>query len=205
MALCSQSDIEALRQIEFTLDPDPMLADLIRQAEGIIEGVTGRSFAVVANAEVETDILDQTDGLIWLETYPVTAVALATADGDPIDASRFQWQSDGRIRRPSTFGAMTWAWQFEAYTSHRWPTGTVITYSGGASDPDEIPQDLRTLCAEITADLFDRGAGTGPAGVVSESLGGWSASYQRAAGNLTVQQRKIVRRYTRDRGSLVLT
>lgn len=204
MGLCSQSDIETLRQIEFTLDPDPTVANLIRLAEGTLEGVTRRSFKVVSGVEVETDSLNQSDGLIWLETYPVSAVALESADGDTIPSSSYMWRADGRIRRPTSGMAATWSWQYEPFRSHRWPPGTVITYSGGASDPDDIPADLRMLCAEIAADLFDKGAGAGPAGVVQESLGGWSATYQRLAGNLTDQQKKIARRYVRDRGALVL-
>ena len=205
MALCSQADIEALRQIEFTNDPDPMVAEIIRHAEGILEGITGRSFAVVTDAEIVADTLEQTDGLMWLETYPVSAVALSDADGDPIDATHYLWDRDGRIRRPTLHASASFTWQFEPWRTGRWPTGTVITYSGGAADPDDVPMDLRTLCAQVAADLFDMGAGAGPAGIVQESLGGWSATYQRLAGNLTDQQKRTARRYRRARGVMVLT
>lgn len=207
MPLCSQADIEALRQIDITAEPDSTITALIRMAEGILEGVTGRSFAVVTDAEVDPATLDQTDGLIWLETYPVTAVAITDADDVAYTLNtHYFWNQSGKIRRLGVMGSSsTWTWQYEPFKTPRWPTGTTITYSGGASDPDEIPNDLRTLCAQVAADLFDMGAGAGPSGVVQESLGGWSATYQRLAGNLTDQQKKIARRYARHRGQLVLT
>jgi|SRR5690554_3171302 hypothetical protein len=207
MALCSQSDIEALRQIDFTNDPDGTVAQIIRLAEGILEGVTGRSFTPVVDEVVLADGLRQTDGLIWLETFPVTAVAVSAADGSSYTVNtHFTWDRSGRIRRLGHGGqAWTWTWQYEPWTGPAWPKGTTITFSGGASDPDDVPGDLRMLCAEVAADLFDKGAAAGPAGVVQESLGGWAATYQRLAGNLTDQQLKIARRYMRDRGQLVLT
>src|SRR5690606_5956628 len=160
MALCSQSDIEALRQIDFTNDPDGTVAQIIRLAEGILEGVTGRSFTPVVDEVVLADGLRQTDGLIWLETFPVTAVAVSAADGSSYTVNtHFTWDRSGRIRRLGHGGqAWTWTWQYEPWTGPAWPKGTTITFSGGASDPDDVPGDLRMLCAEVAADLFDKGA-----------------------------------------------
>lgn len=205
MPLCSQADIEALRQIDFTNVPDETVAALIRHAEGILEGVTGRRFAPAADAVVSTNSYAQPDGILWLEIFPLTAVEILNSDGDPYTLNtHYVWSADGRIRRLG-YGSASFTWAWEAWRTPEWPVGTTIKYSGGAADPNDVPQDLRTLCAEIAADLFDLGSSQGPAGVTQESLGAWSASYQRRAGNLSEQQQKIAARYRRNRGQLILT
>lgn len=204
MALCSQADIEALRTADITAEPDSTITALISHAEGILEGLTGRTFAPVANVEAATSSLSQADGTIWLAVYPLTAVAVANSDGDPYDLDvHYSWTVDGRIRRLGA-GVSTWSWQYEPWRTPEWPIGTVITYSGGITDPDEAPRDLRGVCAELAADLWGRATPSGPGGVTDESLGGYSVTYQTMAGNLTDQQQKIIRKYRRDRGSLVL-
>ena len=47
--LCTQADVEALRFLDFTNEPDPQITALIGHAEGVLEGVLGRRFEQVTD------------------------------------------------------------------------------------------------------------------------------------------------------------
>jgi len=195
--LCTVEDVEALLGSDITAETD-RVTDLILQAQGIIEGVSGRRFDEVIDVEITTDGLNQQDGVIWLETYPLAAVAIEDASGAPFTVdSQFTWQSGGRIRRLGVSAAFAWAW--ESLSSPSWPVGTTITYSGGFPvSAVGVPRDLRTLAAQVTVDLFSHTSQN----VRQESLGPWSASYAPRSGNLSEQQAKIAQKYRRVRHSV---
>jgi hypothetical protein len=203
MPLCTQADIEVLRQIDVTAEPDPTITALIRHAEGIIEGLSGRRFDEVADLELLVEDAPEVDGMVYLPHFPVTAVAMALPDATVLeDGTNFAWGTKGVVYHLGFgTGVMTWDWQYHVpRVGLPWMPGTTITYSGGAGDPDDpdslVPQDLRTVCAQIAAMLYDAGAAGSP-GIQSESLGGWSVSYAAGvADNLSKYQMAVIRRYS---------
>jgi len=197
MPLCTQADIEALRQIDVTNEPDPTITALIRHAEGIIEGLTGRQFVPVVDLEVLVSDVGEVDGVVRLPHYPITDLAMEGFDGNPlVENEQYAWDSFGLVHHlGSGTGITTWDWQYNVGPfGSPWLPGTLITYTGGAENPDEVPQDLRTLCAQIAASLYDTGAAGSP-GIQSESLGGWSVSYSPGADELSKTQMAVIRRY----------
>lgn len=196
--LCSQADLEVLRQIDVTAEPDPVVTALIRHAEGILEGLTGRRFDPVVDLELAIEDSLYEDGIIYLPHYPILDVVVTDPEGTDLDPERYHFTPGGQLYVLGVgTGVYTWDWQFHVSRGLPWLPGTVITYSGGVDDPAEAPQDLRTLCAQITASLFDIGAANaaGGPGVQSEALGGWSVSYKMVEDNLSPQQLKVARRY----------
>jgi hypothetical protein len=197
MPLCTQADIEALRQIDVTAEPDPTITALIRHAEGIIEGLSGRRFDPVTDEVLLVEDAPEVDGMVYLPHFPVTAVTMADAEDDPlVEGEAFAWNTKGVVYHLGAgTGIMTWDWQYHV-PRHAipWTPGTSITYTGGAADVNDVPQDLRTVCAQIAASLYDAGAAGSP-GIQSESLGGWSVSYSRGADDLTKYQMAVIRRY----------
>lgn len=199
--LCSQSDVEALRQIDVTAEPDPTILALIQHAEGIVMGITSRRFDPVETLEWDVADLEQEDGVVYLPHYPVHTLTMVNAEGQPmVEGEAFHWQTRGKVYRAGAgTGVMTWDWQYNVGRGGwPWVPGTLITYAGGFDDPDDpdnpVPQDLRTVAAQITSMLFDSGAAGGP-GIQSESLGGWSVSYRGIEDQLTKSQMTTLRRY----------
>jgi hypothetical protein len=201
MALCSQSDLEALRQIDVTAEPDPTITALIVHAEGILEGLTRRRFDPVTGFEVAMEEAKFVDGRVYLEHFPIDpASVVVSVDAVPMDPARYWANYNGQVMFGGAgTGVYTWDWQYHL------PRGggpsflpnTVIAYDGGIDDPAEAPQDLRTLCSQILVNLFDRGALTAAAGpgVRSVSLGGFQESYGLTEEDLTSTQMAVVRRY----------
>lgn len=205
MALCSQADIEALRQIDITAEPDATATALIGLAEGILEGVSGRRFDPVADQVLAVEEASWSEGSILLPHYPVAAVEVRDPDDTPLDSSRYLLRNFGVVSNMGFgTGISTWDWQYHVRSSSGleapWPRGYTVVYTGGIDDPDDAPRDLRTLCAQVAADLFDAGSASiasGGGALQSESLGGWSVSFRQAARGyeLTPTQRKIARSY----------
>lgn len=201
MPLCTQADVEALRQIDVTNEPDPTIQALIRHAEGIIEGISARRFDPVTDLELFVEDAPEVDGQVYLPHFPVTAVAMTDPEAEPLeDGTHFAWTTKGVVHHLGAgTGVYTWDWQYNVPSrAIPWQPGTVITYSGGAGDPDDpeslIPQALRTVCAQIAASLFDAGAAGSP-GIQSESLGGWSVSYAPGVvESLSKYQLQVIRR-----------
>lgn len=205
--LCSQSDIEALRQVDITDEPDVTITALIRHAEGILEGATGRRFDPVAAEVLRIEDADWVDGAVYLPHYPVDSVVVKDADGVALPADQFVIRPFGTVTNMGVgTGSYTWDWQYNVGSGTRaapWPAGYTLEVTGGITDPDDTPQDLRTLCAQIAADLFDAGLAASQGGNVlqSESLGGWSVAFRSAAAQyeLSSIQKKIVRKYSHKR------
>lgn len=204
MAVCSQADLEALRQIDVIAEPEAIVTALIRHAEGIVEGLCQRRFDPVAGFEIPIEQASWVGGSVYLPHYPITSVEVELADASLLDASRYHLHPFGRLTSPSSgVAARTWGWEWNIKPDSigvpvaPFPPGSVIRYDGGISDPDDSPRDLRTLVAQVTADLFDLGAAAALSGggVQSETIGSWSVSYQTRAGNLTRQQTKTAQRY----------
>jgi hypothetical protein len=196
MALCTQADVEALRQIDVTAEPDATITKLIELAEGELEGLTDRLFGEVTDLELSIDDLTEQDGVVYLPHYPITTLVVEDADDNAYtEGTDYHLDSFGKVipLRGAT-GVMTWDWQYHRSTQAAWPVGTTFTVTGGAAaDASNVPGDLRRLAAEVAATLFDRG--TVPQGVQQEALGGWSAGYRSIDSQLTKQQMRTVRRY----------
>lgn len=198
MALCTQSDIEALRQIDVTAEPDGTIATLISLAEGKLEGLTGRQFGSVTDEAFKVENLPEVDGVVYLPPFPIDSAAVVDADDNPYTADTdYHLNPLGRVYRLGAgTGVMTWDWQFHVpVTPTPWPAGTTIKITGGgAEDAANVPRDLRSLCAEIAALLYDKG--TAPGALQSESLGGWAAGYRAVDTELDKQQMQVVRKYS---------
>lgn len=206
--LCTQTDIETLRQIDFSIDDDPKVAALIRHAEGILEGLTNRRFErVVDQASLGESLAWGVDGMLWVPQYPLESVSIVDSTGSTVPSTSYLWRETGEIVPRSLSGlvAETWTWEIEPFRSPaRLMRGTVTYTAGPLADASNVPQDLRTICAQLAADLFDMGqaSASGGAGIRQESLGDFSVTYQAAAGNLTDQQREALRKYTRRQRSI---
>lgn len=201
MALCSQADLEALRQ-DIANEPGATVAALIRHAEGLLEGWSGRIFQP-ETVTWDAEELPYADGAFYLPHFPVDpeTVVVNAPDATVIDPAHYSVTPSG-VLRVLGYGSGVYAWDWQYHTMPRglipWRPGTTITYTGGATDPDEVPQALRTLCAQVVVQLFDRAAAAAEAGpgIISEGLGGWNVTYaQMTEDDLTPGQRRILRRY----------
>ncbi len=202
MALCKQIDIEILRQVDVTAEPDTAVATLILMAQGLIEGECKRLFGDVTDEEVLVEDTQTVDTTVYLPHFPITALEITDPElGVLVVDVDYHLHPSGRVLRLGTgTGIYTWDWQYNIGTDvTHWRRGTNLKYSGGFDDPDtdEVPQDLRTLCAQVAGRLFDDGviSAEGGAGIQSETAGGWSVSYQAVIDDLSKSQKQILRRY----------
>lgn len=205
MPLCNQLDIEALRQVDITTEPDTIISTLIRHAEGLLEGVCARRFDLVTDEIVLVEDTQVVDVTIYMVHFPIAAIEITDPQLGILTAEvDYHLHPSGRVTRLGTgTGVSTWDWQYNLSSGvPHWAVGTSIKYTGGVGDPDvdSPPQDLRTLCAQVAARLFDEGvvSAEGGAGVQSETIGGWSVSYQAVIDDFSRAQRQILRRYRHD-------
>lgn len=205
MPLCNQLDIEALRQVDISAEPDATIDILIRHAEGILEGVCARKFDLVTDEVVLVEDSQVVDHTIFMVHFPISVIEITDPQLGVLTAEvDYHLHPSGRVTRLGVgTGVETWDWQYNISAgAPHWKRGTSIKYTGGVDDPDidDPPQDLRTLCAQVAARLFDDGvvSAEGGAGVQSETVGGWSVSYQAVIDDLSRSQKQILRRYQHD-------
>ena len=179
MALCTQADVEKRLQWDITAEPDPVVAMLIADAQALIESEVGRPVESAGRSET----FDGSAWSLFLKFWPVTAVATVTeATVALTPTTDFLWYETGKLIRVS--GGYQTYWR--AYK----PQGIVVAYTGGYLAGSKELEHLGSLCAEVVARAFRKGADSAaiPAGasgqVQSVSLEG-SDSVTYASGGST--------------------
>lgn len=155
MALCDQADVEQKLQWDITAEPDAVVTQHIADAQALIESFIGRTVESAARSET----LDGGRVSLFLTAWPVTAVASVTEDGTGLTVDDdYEFYPNGKLIRVS--GGYPIAWQTGKARS------IVVTYTGGFVSPahDRQLEHLGSLCAEVVARAFFRGAKTAVAG-----------------------------------------
>lgn len=170
MTLCTQADIEQRLQWDITAEPEDVVTSLIAAAQAHIEAAVGRA--------LESDSRSQTfDGghqILFLEHWPVTAVASVTEDGTALTVDDdYVFYDDGRLIRVS--GGHPTRWGTTKLRSIE------VAYTGGYLSPTHDRQlaHLGSVCTEIVSRAFRQGAanaaapaGVGLGGITEVSLDG---------------------------------
>ena len=157
MTLCTQADVEKRLQWDVTAEPDAVVAGLITAAQALIETEVGRTVESAARTETYDPPARST---LYLAHWPVTAVATVTEDGTGLAADDdyiISQEGDALIR---VSGGYDTYWR----TTKR--QSIVVEYTGGFLSPDHDRQleHLGSLCTEVVARAFYRGAKTAAAG-----------------------------------------
>ncbi|MDF1596950.1 MAG: hypothetical protein P1T08_12800 [Acidimicrobiia bacterium] len=204
MALCDQSDIEALLQSSIVSDPNNWVAKLIQLAQGGIEAAVGTPLD-------EANYVDTLDGpdfrsSLWLPHWPVTAVTSLVEDGialvENTDFVLKHGGKKGEVVRLS--GGYHTFWTVK-------PQSIVVTYTAGFTTVADVPDGLRGLCAVVVSRMFLAAAAFAAndnLGVRQESIGSYSVTYTdvtkdvAAAGRLIDHDLTVARRYGRHRSTV---
>ena len=175
MALLTQADLEAVLFRDFTNNPDPVVAQLLAQAESIVDGYAGRP---LESASYTIEVDGHGGDTIRVGRWPITAVTSVTVDGDvwTVDVD-YKWRPDGR------FVALGAGLSYDPYTKSMggyWPVGTQnieLVFTAGYVTP---PFGYVPIAIQIAKRLYTEGAGTAasPDGIVQQSVGGESVTYQ---------------------------
>lgn len=201
MALCSQLDLEVLRQIDVTAEPDPTVEATIRLAEGILEGESARRFDPVTDLVALVQDLQTVDHSLYLPHFPITALEITDPElGVLVAGTHYHLEPKGRVVRLGLgTGVLAWDWQYHLPPHPTgWRIDTSVKYSGGIDDPADAPRDLRSLCAQMAARVWDEAviSAEGGAGIQAETIGAWSVSYKAMGLDLTPQQKRTLNHYT---------
>lgn len=145
MALATQADVQTRATVTFTLNPDPFIADLLVDAQAMIESRLGRA----AESASYTETYDPGYPTVFLRHWPVTDVAAVTVDGTAlVVADDVVWYPDGRINRASDGLVTSWGtWKRQS---------VVVEYTGGylSPDHDRYLNHLGSLVAEMVGRAF---------------------------------------------------
>jgi hypothetical protein len=188
LALCTQVEVERKLQWDITADPDSTVTQHIEDAQALIEAEIGRTVESAARTETFDGGLE-----LYLRFWPVTAVASVTEDGTALTVNtEYMFYDSGKLIRVGSNG-----YQVPFKTSKK--QSIVVSYTGGFlpghdAEHDMALEDLGSLCAEIVARAFRKGADSAalPAGVSghvqSVSLtGSDTVTYATAGGAGTFQ------------------
>lgn len=191
MALCTQTDVERILQIDFDIDPDPHVSALIGYAQALVEKHCRRTF------EAEAGLVATLDGpgkkQIWLPKTPITAINSITEEGTALTADQYKWYASGKVVRVVGDYDYVWTWKRQAI---------VVDYDGGYST---IPEDIEYACAKLAAIGFEQGAAFATQdethGINLERIGDYMAQYDlesaRGAMHINDELRKILAPYRR--------
>ncbi len=181
-AFATVEDLATILQRPITGDETTAAGLLLGLASAEIRGYCRQQLS----ADTSTAVLRGT----WtrdleLPERPVTAVSSVEIDGEPI--TDWAWDGLNSIRRtPFDLTDIGAHWGGPARV-------VTVSYDHGF---DPIPEVIRGRCIAIVL----RALGAAP-GVVSEQLGSYSVSYDRALASelvaLTVEDRRTLRRYRR--------
>lgn len=194
MALITQADLEAVLFRNFDTDPDPLIAAVLDQTQTLIDGIVGRP---LESASYDQYVDGTNQSVIWLGRWPVTAVSAVTVDGVAwtVDVD-FKWRSDGRLVALEDGLAYNTTWKTP---TDGWPLGVQnirVEYTAGyvTAPPGFVP-----LAAQIAKRIYEDAASSAnsPDGVVQETVGGTSLTYQwqnqaPSSGGLTDELRQQV-------------
>lgn len=159
MALCTQADVEKKLQWDITAEPEPVVTMHIADAQAMIEAEVGRPLESAARS----DTFDGGQWSLFLTHWPVTAVATVTEDGTALTVTtEYLWYPGGKLIRVSG-GHQTW-WQASK------PQSIVVAYTAGYSAGSKELEHLGSLCAEVVARAFRKGADNAaiPAGATGQ-------------------------------------
>lgn len=147
MALCTQADVEKRLQWDITAEPDAVVTMLIADAQALIETELGRPAESAARSETF-------DGYAWslfLANWPVSAITTVTEAGTVLTPTTdFLWYPNGKLIRVAN-GYQVW---WRAYK----PQSVVVAYTGGYLAGSKELEHLGSLCAEVVARAFRKGA-----------------------------------------------
>lgn len=169
MTVAAQADIEALRQLVFDNQPEPKVTVVLEAAQRAVEGVVGMPFN--AAAALTATMTGRGDKLLTLPRWPVSTVTTVTVDG-VVEAEGTDYVVDpaGYLER-LPLGGLWWSE----------PRGIVVVYDAGWADETKAPTGLRQLVAQIATRVWQAGIAfaetDGPAGMVQETIGAYSATY----------------------------
>lgn len=159
MALCTQADVEKKLQWDITAEPDPVVASLIADAQALIEGEMGRELESAARQET----FDGGRWSLFLTHWPVSAVASVTEDGTVLVLNDdYRWYTTGKVIRVSGTSQISWrSWAAQS---------VVIDYTGGYLPGTKELEHLGSICAEVVARAFRKGASNAaiPVGATGE-------------------------------------
>lgn len=183
MALCTQAQVEQRLQIDFTVDPDPVVAELIAAATGHIERIAERSL----EAAVREEVFDPpSTPNLWLTHTPVAVTSTSTpfaveVDGTPLASDQYSVDPQtGRLTRVINGRPRSWSeYKVQSIT---------VDYRGGY---ETVPYDIQDICARMVARAFQAGAAyaalpTSSASVNSVDIeGAGSVEYNEASGDVS--------------------
>jgi hypothetical protein len=149
LTLCTQADVEFKLQWDITSEPDSTVTDLIADAQALIEAEVGRTLESASRAET----FDGGPVALFLKYFPVTAVTSVSEDGDVLTSADYAFKENGRLIRTGTTG-------YQTYWRTYKPQSIDVDYTGGYVSPDHDQQleHLGSLCAEVVARAFRKGA-----------------------------------------------
>ena len=161
---CSQTDIEALLQIDLT-GHEAAASAAIAQASAYIQAYTDQVLEEVDDDEAVFDGPAR-DRRLFLPQLPVTEIAEVVEDDEVLTVD-----DDYKL------GAHGLLWRIGAY----WASGIQnisVTYKHGYAT---IPADIAAVCARVAARIYQAGLRAaetgGVAGIQSTTLGDYSVAY----------------------------
>lgn len=165
MALCTQDDVENRLQITFDNDPDAVVASLIADAQSLIEAEVGRTLESAAR----TETLDGGRVTYFLKWWPVTTMTSVTEDTTALTVdTEFMWYESGKLIRVGASG-------FQRLWTTRKQQSIDVAYTGGylsghSDEHDMALEHLGSICAEMVARAFRKGADAAsiPAGAAGQ-------------------------------------
>lgn len=141
-------------------------------ATAAIQRHARQTFALVEDDEIT---LRGTWGdTLWLPQRPVQAVTSIHVDSVLAPATTYEWSTDGKVTFDSD---PSWIVNLAEDAAGYWGGDdvlVVVVYDHG----QDIPDDVKGLCLGVAARLIGNAAS---AGVVQETLGAYSVTYDRAA------------------------
>ena len=148
MALCTQADVEKKLQWDITAEPDAVVSSLIADAQAMMESEVGRTL----ESANRTETFD--GGFPWsifLTYWPVSAMTTVTEDGTALTPNTdFLWYTRGKLIRISGGYQIKWG------TCK--PQSIAVAYVGGYLPGTKEFEHLGSICAEVVARAFRKGA-----------------------------------------------
>lgn len=147
------------------------------QVQRLIELVSGRVIRAInrpmSNVNPFDQVVDETvtvhptgNGDVWLPGLNITNVSAVQINGTTLTVGTYEWQPSGRLRRkipanwlPGFFDGLAdsdsiYEWHGIPFGKWVWPpVPLVVTYTHGYP-PDELPDDIVGMVAELAAEKW---------------------------------------------------
>lgn len=152
--------------------PDDRAQLMLDLATAAIQRYARQTFALV---EDDTLTLRGSWGdTLWLPQRPVVAVTSITVDGILAPATTYTWTTDGKVTLDTD---PSWIVNLAETNDGYWGGDdvlVVVVYDHG----QDVPDDVKGICLGVAARLIGNAAS---AGIVQETIGAYSVTYDRAA------------------------